>query len=89
MIANPQRLTPGEYLALETESSVKHEYRNGVVWARAGTSDRPRRQQPADRPLKGPPFGLEHTYLEYPVNLRNVGYTFPHISESPHQVGSL
>ncbi|XGB41711.1 MAG: Uma2 family endonuclease [Nodosilinea sp. LVE1205-7] len=40
MIANPQRLTPGEYLALETESSVKHEYRNGVVWAMAGTSDR-------------------------------------------------
>ena len=40
MIANPQRLTPGEYLALETESSVKHEYQNGLVWAMAGTSDR-------------------------------------------------
>jgi Uma2 family endonuclease len=39
MIANPQRLTPGEYLALERQSSVKHEYLNGLVLAMAGTTD--------------------------------------------------
>ncbi len=33
------RLTPEEYLALEAESSVKHEYIDGIAYAMSGTTD--------------------------------------------------
>lgn len=33
------RISPGEYLALEEKSSVKHEYRDGEVYERAGASN--------------------------------------------------
>ncbi|MEM8640333.1 MAG: Uma2 family endonuclease [Cyanobacteria bacterium P01_G01_bin.54] len=39
MIAKPQYLTPTDYLELEAESSVKHEYINGRVFAMAGSTD--------------------------------------------------
>ncbi|MGB0564269.1 MAG: Uma2 family endonuclease [Spirulinaceae cyanobacterium] len=39
MIASPQRLSPAEYLALEAQSPVKHEYIRGRVLAMAGTTD--------------------------------------------------
>lgn len=40
MVASPQYLTPEDYLELEAESTVKHEYINGDVFAMAGTTDR-------------------------------------------------
>lgn len=39
MVANPQKLTPSQYLELEAQSPVKHEYLNGLVLAMTGTSD--------------------------------------------------
>lgn len=40
MIASPQLpLTPDEYLQLEADSSVKHEYIDGKAYAMAGTTD--------------------------------------------------
>jgi Uma2 family endonuclease len=40
MIASPQlRLTPEQYLDLEAQSPIKHEYINGDVLAMAGTTD--------------------------------------------------
>ncbi len=40
MIASPQSpLTPEDYLQLEAESLIKHEYINGDVYAMAGASD--------------------------------------------------
>jgi Uma2 family endonuclease len=40
MVASPQAsLSPEEYLDLEAQSSVKHEYINGEVLAMAGTTD--------------------------------------------------
>ena len=40
MVASPQpRLSPAEYLQLEAESAIKHEYIDGEVFAMAGASD--------------------------------------------------
>ncbi len=40
MVASPQpRLSPAEYLQLEAESAIKHEYIDGAVFAMAGASD--------------------------------------------------
>ncbi len=39
MVASPQYLTAKEYLQLEAESPVKHEYFDGQVYAMAGASD--------------------------------------------------
>lgn len=39
MIASRDYLTVAEYLAVEKTSSVKHEYRNGQVYAMAGASN--------------------------------------------------
>ncbi|MEC4986225.1 MAG: Uma2 family endonuclease [Oscillatoria sp. PMC 1068.18] len=41
MIATPQynQMSPDEYLQLEAQSSVKHEYRYGKAYAMAGTTD--------------------------------------------------
>ena len=39
MIASPQYLTPDDYLQLEAESHIKHEYIDGEVYAMAGASD--------------------------------------------------
>jgi len=39
MIASPQHLPPDEYLRLEEQSSVKHEYMKGEAYAMAGASD--------------------------------------------------
>lgn len=39
MIASPQHLSADEYLQLEAESPVKHEYIDGEAYAMAGASD--------------------------------------------------
>lgn len=39
MIAVPNYITPDEYLALEQESPIRHEYRQGLVYAMAGSTD--------------------------------------------------
>ena len=39
MVASPLRLSPDEYLRLEAESAVKHEYVDGEAYAIAGASD--------------------------------------------------
>ncbi len=41
MIAFPQDiyLTPEQYLQMEEDSSIKHEYINGKIYAIAGTTD--------------------------------------------------
>jgi Uma2 family endonuclease len=41
MIASPQQpqLTPDEYLQMEAQSNVKHEYINGQIYGMAGASD--------------------------------------------------
>lgn len=39
MIASPQYLTSDDYLQLEAESRIKHEYIDGEAYAMAGASD--------------------------------------------------
>lgn len=39
MVAIPAGFSPQEYLALERENVVRHEYRCGLVYAMAGGSD--------------------------------------------------
>lgn len=39
MIAIPSGFSPEEYLSLERENTVQHEYRHGLVYAMAGGSD--------------------------------------------------
>jgi Uma2 family endonuclease len=39
MIALPTGFTPEDYLALEQDSPIRHEYRQGLVYAIAGSSD--------------------------------------------------
>lgn len=39
MIAVPNYITPDEYLVLEQESPIRHEYRQGLVYAMAGSTD--------------------------------------------------
>ncbi|MBX2863275.1 MAG: Uma2 family endonuclease [Leptolyngbyaceae cyanobacterium MAG.088] len=39
MIAIPHYISPEEYLALERQSSIRHEYRQGLVYAMAGGTD--------------------------------------------------
>ncbi|GAB4349859.1 MAG: Uma2 family endonuclease [Cyanophyceae cyanobacterium] len=40
MIAIPNPIDPAEYLSLEHQSPIRHEYRRGLVYAMAGGSDR-------------------------------------------------
>lgn len=39
MIAVPNYIDPNEYLLLERNSNMRHEYRSGLVYAMAGGSD--------------------------------------------------
>jgi Uma2 family endonuclease len=39
MIAIPSGFSPEDYLALERDNTVRHEYRRGLVYAMAGGSD--------------------------------------------------
>lgn len=39
MIAIPHYISPEEYLAIERQSSIRHEYRRGLVYAMAGGTD--------------------------------------------------
>ena len=39
MVAIPAGFSPQEYLALEREHPIRHEYRRGLVYAMAGSSD--------------------------------------------------
>jgi Uma2 family endonuclease len=39
MIAIPSGFSPQEYLAIEQENTICHEYRRGLVYAMAGGSD--------------------------------------------------
>ena len=39
MIAIPHYISPEEYLAIERRSPVRHEYRYGLVYAMAGSTD--------------------------------------------------
>ncbi|MEM6255776.1 MAG: Uma2 family endonuclease [Cyanobacteria bacterium P01_D01_bin.156] len=39
MVALPAGFSPQEYLALEYENTIRHEYRQGLVYAMAGGSD--------------------------------------------------
>jgi Uma2 family endonuclease len=38
MIAVPHYVSPNEYLAIDRDSTVRHEYRRGLVYAMAGGS---------------------------------------------------
>lgn len=40
MVAIPSGSTPQDYLALERKNIVRHEFRCGLVYAMAGSSDR-------------------------------------------------
>ena len=39
MIAVPHYISPEEYLSIERQSSIRHEYRRGLVYAMAGGTD--------------------------------------------------
>lgn len=39
MIASPQFISPEEYLQLEAQSVIKHEYRDGEIYAMPGAND--------------------------------------------------
>jgi len=39
MIAVPNYISPQEYLAIERQSQIRHEYRRGLVYAMAGGTD--------------------------------------------------
>ncbi|WOB44891.1 Uma2 family endonuclease [Thermoleptolyngbya oregonensis NK1-22] len=39
MIASPQFISPEEYLQLEAQSAIKHEYRDGEIYAMPGAND--------------------------------------------------
>ncbi len=39
MIAVPNYISTAEYLALEHQSKIRHEYRHGLVYAMAGGTD--------------------------------------------------
>ncbi|ESA32394.1 hypothetical protein N836_27780 [Leptolyngbya sp. Heron Island J] len=39
MVAIPHYISPEEYLALERQSSIRHEYQRGLVYAMAGGTD--------------------------------------------------
>jgi Uma2 family endonuclease len=40
MIAIPHHISPDDYLALDRQNPIRHEYRRGLVYAMAGGSDR-------------------------------------------------
>ncbi len=40
MIAVPHAITPADYLSLEHQNPIRHEYRRGLVYAMTGGSDR-------------------------------------------------
>ena len=39
MMAIPSGFSPAEYLALEQDNTIRHEYRHGLVYAMAGGTD--------------------------------------------------
>jgi len=39
MITSPQHLSPSEYLQMEEQSQIKHEYINGEIYSMAGATD--------------------------------------------------
>ncbi len=39
MIAVPNYISPAEYLDIERQSDIRHEYRQGLVYAMAGGTD--------------------------------------------------
>ncbi|WP_254568364.1 Uma2 family endonuclease, partial [Oscillatoria sp. HE19RPO] len=40
MIAIPHHISPDDYLALDRQNPIRHEYRRGLVYAMNGSSDR-------------------------------------------------
>lgn len=81
MIAVPNYISPEEYLEIERQSRIRHEYRRGLVYAMAGGTDN--HDRIAFNFLKlvddhlGDPAECRFYSGNVKVNYRDIGLEFP------------